>query len=176
MICSNFESGLHSFTVIGSYGTGKSAFIVALEKHLSGEHEYFEPLNGHFNGCKEFEFLNIVGEKESFLQALSQELRVEATPKSLIRSLEKKQKALSTKGACLVVVIDEFGKFLEYAASVDPDRELYFIQQLAEFVNDEQKNILLITTLHQNFDAYAVGLTEAQRKELISSSKRLERR
>jgi hypothetical protein len=165
LICSNFESGLHSFTIIGSYGTGKSAFIIALEKHLSGQNQYFEPLNGHFNGCNKFEFLNIVGEKDSFLDALANEFGAEASSKDLFKVLKQKQKALEADQACLVIVVDEFGKFLEHAASVDPDRELYFIQQLAEFVNDEQKNILLITTLHQNFDAYAVGLTEAQRKE-----------
>ncbi len=165
LICSNFESGLHSFTMIGSYGTGKSAFIIALEKHLSGKADYFEPLNGHFNGCKAFEFLNIVGEKESFLNALAQQLGVKAVSKTLLKALDQKQQDLAAQETCLIIVVDEFGKFLEHAASVDPDRELYFIQQLAEFVNDEKKNILLLTTLHQNFDAYAVGLTEAQRKE-----------
>ena len=122
-------------------------------------------MNGCFNRCKAFEFLNIVGDKASFLDALAHKLEAEASSKSLFKALEHKQKALEKDQVCLVIVVDEFGKFLEHAASVNPDQELYFIQQLAEFVNDDQKNILLITTLHQNFDAYAVGLTEAQRKE-----------
>lgn len=165
LICSNFKSGLHSFTVIGSYGTGKSAFIIALEKHLSGQAQYFEPVNGQFNDCKQFEFVNIVGQKDSFLEAIAEAFETKADTKSIFKALRKKQMRLKEQGSCLVIVIDEFGKFLEHAAHVDPDKELYFIQQLAEFVNDEHKNILFITTLHQNFDAYAVGLSEAQRKE-----------
>ncbi|MCP4401992.1 MAG: hypothetical protein GY801_32420, partial [bacterium] len=67
--------------------------------------------------------------------------------------------------ACLVIAIDEFGKFLEYAASHSPEEELYFIQQLAEYANDEEKNILFLTTLHQGFDSYARGLDLNQRQE-----------
>lgn len=33
----SFRSGIHSFTIIGSYGTGKSSFLWALEQHLSGQ-------------------------------------------------------------------------------------------------------------------------------------------
>ena len=165
LICSNFASGLHSFTVIGSYGTGKSAFIVALEKHLAGEAQYFDPVNGQFNQCKQFEFLNIVGQKSSFLDAIAEKFGVKPKAKTFFEALEAKNQTLIEEKVCLIIVVDEFGKFLEYAASVDPGKELYFIQQLAEFVNDEQKNILLLTTLHQNFDAYAIGLDEAQRKE-----------
>lgn len=165
LICSNFKSGLHSFTVIGSYGTGKSAFIVALEKHLAGEAQYFDPVNGQFNQCKRFEFLNIVGQKSSFLETIAEKFDVNPKIKAFFKALEAKHQTLKEEGTCLIIVVDEFGKFLEYAASVDPGQELYFIQQLAEYVNDEQKNILLLTTLHQNFDAYAVGLNEPQRKE-----------
>ncbi len=42
---------------------------------------------------------------------------------------------------------------LEHAAKNNPERELYFMQKLAEFVNVPSRNILLfLTTLHQNFN------------------------
>ena len=63
------------------------------------------------------------------------------------------------------MVIDEFGKFLEYAANNEPEKELYFLQQLAEFANNPDINIVLLTTVHQNFDAYALSLTQAQKQE-----------
>ena len=31
-IASNFKSGIHSYNIIGSYGTGKSAFLLAFYK------------------------------------------------------------------------------------------------------------------------------------------------
>ena len=65
----------------------------------------------------------------------------------------------------LVLVIDEFGKVLEHAAKHDVERELYFVQQLAEFVNAPYKNALLLTALHQNFNAYASKLDASQKNE-----------
>src|SRR5205085_3274243 len=46
-----------------------------------------------------------------------------------------------------------------------PESELYFIQQLAEFVNGTDNDMLLITSLHQSFNAYAVGLNRSQQQE-----------
>ena len=33
--------GVHSFNIVGSYGTGKSSFLWALEQHLNKKHEFF---------------------------------------------------------------------------------------------------------------------------------------
>lgn len=164
-IASNFRSGMHSFNIIGSYGTGKSAFLLALETHLAGNETFFEPVNGQFNGCKKFKFINIVGYKGSFIEALAEELGAKVQEKMVLKALDKEYKKLHDAGVCLILVVDEFGKFLEHAASEGPGRELYFVQQLAEYANDASRNILFLTTLHQNFDAYAVGLQEVQRKE-----------
>ncbi|MEJ7662187.1 MAG: hypothetical protein WKG07_22785 [Hymenobacter sp.] len=65
----------------------------------------------------------------------------------------------------LVLVVDEFGKFLEHAARENPEAELYFIQELAEYANDATKDVLLLTTAHQDVSAYAVGLSRPQRLE-----------
>jgi hypothetical protein len=67
----------------------------------------------------------------------------------------------------MVIVVDEFGKFLEYAAQNAPEKELYFIQQLSEFVNNPDHNILLVTSVHQNFEAYAFHLSSAQKNEWV---------
>jgi ribosomal protein S15P/S13E len=61
--------------------------------------------------------------------------------------------------------LDEFGKFLEYASKHNPENELYFIQQLAEFCNNPKYNIVLITTVHQSFESYAYSLTSTQKQE-----------
>ena len=59
----------------------------------------------------------------------------------------------------------EFGKVLEHAAKTNPEKEIYFFQKFTEFVNSPSRNILLLTTLHQNFSAYAGKLNLAQRNE-----------
>ena len=69
------------------------------------------------------------------------------------------------KNTFTLLVIDEFGKFLEYAGKNDPERELYFIQQLAEFVSTPENQAMLIVTLHQGFEGYASNLEQRQRNE-----------
>lgn len=164
-ISSNFKTGVHSFNIVGSYGTGKSAFLLALSKHLSSQENVFTPFTNEFNGCKKFEFINLIGQSKSLIEALADKLSVEHNEEAVLNHIKKQQTKLRKKDTCLVILIDEFGKFLEYAAKNAPDKELYFIQQLSEYANDSNRNILFITTLHQNFDAYAIGLTESQRKE-----------
>ena len=42
---------------------------------------------------------------------------------------------------------------------------MYFLQKFCEYVNDTNKNILLLTTLHQGFNAYAKDLKLEQKQE-----------
>lgn len=164
-IASNFKSGIHSYNLIGSYGTGKSSFLLAFSKHLKREEEYFYPLNGQFNGCSKFKFIQIVGEYESLITSLAKELGVEDSESIVYESIKELQKKLKKKNQCLVLVVDEFGKTLEYSAKHNPEKELYFIQKLTEYANDKKRNLLFLSTLHQNFDAYAIGLNDKDRKE-----------
>ena len=161
--------GTRSFNIVGTYGTGKSTFLWALERNLNRKKKYFAKLNGQFKQIKSFQFLNIVGDYDSvvktFARLLNIDVNAEYKTQDIIRKLNNKYKSLNKGNKGLVIVIDEFGKFLEYAAKKNPEYELYFIQQLAEYVNDLDKNILFITTLHQDFNAYALGLSKSQRHE-----------
>ena len=161
-ITSAFEQGTKSFNIIGAYGSGKSAFILALEKVLNKKAEFFiNPFNGQVDN---FVSTFIIGEYSSFKQVFCDSF--ELNPENdILTELKKRfeEKAKSKIGQ--LIVIDEFGKFLEYAAKESPEDELYFIQQLAEFSNSPQLPILFITTLHQAFEDYALALNNAQKKE-----------
>src|SRR5690606_11688769 len=78
---------------------------------------------------------------------------------------DKKYKQLQRKGIGLAFIIDEFGKFLEYASKNNPGIELYFIQQLCEWINNTTTESLLIATLHQDFNAYSFNLNRSQQQE-----------
>ncbi len=163
-ILNDFAVGIHAFSLIGSYGTGKSSFLVALEQTLRRKAMHFADPNGHFGGAKHFHFINVVGAYASFAQALGQAL--EATSEQEIWSrLDDWSARLRKEDSFLLIAVDEFGKFLEYAAQESLERDLYFIQQLCEYVSGEDKNIALVVTLHQNFSAYAYGLAPKQREE-----------
>ena len=165
-IVNDFHSGIHSFTIIGSYGTGKSSFLLALESDLNKKSKkklLFDSTN--LSKAKEYEILNIVGDYVELSSLLSRILNIEGSSSSILDNLKDYYTKCHKKGKFLVIVIDEFGKVLEHAAKNNPEKELYFLQKLAEFVNVPSRDILLLTTLHQNFSAYAKGLTEEQANE-----------
>lgn len=166
-IINSFNSGIHSFNVIGSYGTGKSSFILAFEHSLNTPHYPLTKNIGQFNGFKDFEFLKIVGDYASVSSVLSAHLPQKYQSKNIFDSLLAFYNDVLANGKFLIIVIDEFGKILEYAANNNPEKELYTLQKFAEFVNDLAKNMILLTTLHQNFSSYAKGLSESQRNEWI---------
>ncbi|WOK05067.1 VWA domain-containing protein [Imperialibacter roseus] len=150
------QTGFRAFTIIGSYGSGKSSFLWALEGNTQKKANYFESKLG--NGAS---FLKIVGEYASLRETLAEKLNSSDDTKSLLAALKAKPSK-----AGLFLIVDEFGKFLEYAVRNDTEKEIYFLQQLAEYVAEPSNNCILITTLHQSFEAYATpGLTLSERNE-----------
>ncbi len=167
-IISSYQTGNHSFTIIGTYGTGKSSFLMALERDLLGESKILvqEP-NIFVNNFWEYEFLNILGDYAPLSHLLGDKLGCDNCndTRNVIGAVGHFYKKAVKDHKMLVIVVDEFGKILEHAAKNDPEKELYFLQRLAEYCNDSHRNILLLTTLHQNFGAYAQKLDEIQRQE-----------
>ena len=165
-IVNGYQSGIHSYTIIGTYGTGKSSFLIALQNDLSGRSKkkyLFDNID--VLGCEKVETLNIVGDYASLPLLLSRKLNIEGNTASVLDALRAYCSKLNAKNTFLVIMIDEFGKVLEHAAKKDPEGELYFMQKLAEFANVPTRKVILLTTLHQNFSAYAKGLSQAQRNE-----------
>ena len=167
-IVNDFRSGIHSFTIIGSYGTGKSSFLLALETDLkkTGKQTYLLD-SKNLSDAKSFEIMNIVGDYAEMSTLLSKALNVEGNSANILDNLRDYYIQCQNKGKFLLIVIDEFGKVLEHAAKNNPEKELYFLQKLSELVNVPTRNMMLLTTLHQNFGAYAKGLMEAQANEWI---------
>ncbi len=164
-ILNDFNKGFHSFSIIGSYGTGKSSFLWALQQTLTNKKTFFDvtlPKN-----VNTVDVINIVGDYHSLIQAFNDVFSIKddyTSNQKLFDCIFQTYTKLGKNGL-LVIVIDEFGKFLEYAANNNPEKEMYFIQQLAEFVNDPNRNILLLTSLHQGLDTYAYNLSSTQKNE-----------
>lgn len=72
----------------------------------------------------------------------------------------------SGKGAGMLLILDEVGKFLEFAA-INPDKQdVYFLQLLAEMAaRSGKKPVIVVCLLHQGFNAYTEQLTETTRRE-----------
>ena len=164
-IANDFQRGIRSFNIIGSYGTGKSSFIWALQQSLQGKKRFF---NINLLQNPKIEIINFIGEYKSITISFAEYFEVTGSKQhneSILSEIFNRYHDLGKKNPLLILVIDEFGKFLEHASQHQPEKELYFIQQLSEFVNNPDHNIILLTAVHQNFDAYAFGLTTAQKQE-----------
>ena len=69
----------------------------------------------------------------------------------------------------IMIVVDEFGKNLEYMAHHPDKGDIYILQMLAE-----AERVFLWVCLHQAFDDYATGLTTQQRIEWAKVQGRFE--
>lgn len=167
IIVDGFNAGVHSFTIVGAYGTGKSTFLLQLESDLEGGNGKYTLIDPKTLHSGNFEVMNIVGDYAELAILLQGQLKHTSQRSSVLDQLNNFYQQLQKEKKFLVIVIDEFGKILEHAAKNNPERELYFLQKFAEFVNLPTRNILVLTTLHQNFGAYSKGLTEAQINEWI---------
>lgn len=164
-ISNDFKTGFRTFNIIGSYGTGKSSFLWAFEQTLKRKKAFFEAT---FLNQPNVGFIKLVGEYKSLKSTLKDFLNIdseEIIAENIFSEIFNRYHDLGDKNPLLFILIDEFEKFLEFASKNDPESELYFIQQFAEFVNNPENNIVLITTVHQNFDAYSIHLDARQRQE-----------
>jgi hypothetical protein len=164
-IFSEDTSSNRSFTVIGNYGTGKSTFLWALEKNLLKEKFFFSTkINEKYQSYK---FLKIIGDATSLTFAFQKMLglNTDSTSREIIDELEKRRIAAAKKKNGYVVLIDEFGKFLEYISKNKLNNDLYLLQLISEWANDIDKNAYFIITLHQNFIFYSSSLDLIDRQE-----------
>ena len=78
-------------------------------------------------------------------------------------------------GAGLILVVDELGKFLEYAAQHPSQGDVFVLQSLAELAaRSEGTPLFLLTILHQAFEGYAQRLGKSQREEWAKVQGRFE--
>lgn len=164
-IVNDFKKGIRSFNIIGTYGTGKSSFLLALEQSIRGTKRYFDP---NFAVNPKVDFVKIVGSYTSIVEQFADTFEVTTAKnkhENILSEIFNRYHSLGKNNGVLFLFLDEFGKFLEYASKHNPENELYFIQQLAEFCNNPKYNIVLITTVHQSFESYAYSLTSTQKQE-----------
>jgi hypothetical protein len=77
--------------------------------------------------------------------------------------------------ADVLLVVDEMGKLLEYAASAPGREDVFLLQKLAERAQGSGETpFYFITLLHQGFHAYAERLPSVTRNEWAKVAERLE--
>jgi hypothetical protein len=164
-IVNDFKKGIRSFNIVGTYGTGKSSFLLAFEQSIRGTKRYFEP---NFLANPRYDFVKFIGSYSSIVEQFADVFEVQTTKdqvENILSEIFNRYHTIGKENKVLFILIDEFGKFLEYASKHNPEKELYFLQQLAEFCNNQNHNIVLITTVHQSLESYAYSLSKIQQQE-----------
>ena len=164
-VVNDFKKGIRSFNIVGTYGTGKSSFLLAFEQSIREKKRYFNP---NFATNARFDFVKFIGSYSSIVEGFLSEFDIQEDDgqhRNIFSEVFNRYHSISKGEKVLFLIIDEFGKFLEFASKNNPDKELYFIQQLAEFCNDPKHNIILITTVHQSLESYAYSLNKNQQQE-----------
>jgi len=184
------EEGARTWSITGPYGTGKSAFALFLTDLLVNDpprHPQAKMLRDDIlNGAHPFLPVLVTGERESmapaFVRALEESLRgdmpsmarkvarVNRTGRVLNRQIvglfEETAHAANEIGrGGILFIVDEFGKFLEYAARHPEAEDLLILQELAEAASRSQVPIVFLTILHSAFAEYLDVVDENRRLE-----------
>lgn len=180
--------GQRAWSITGPFGTGKSAFALFIVDLLTKHsHDDARAIRRSL-GFRRYSFLPvlIVGQRSSFvptyLAALATSLRSvsPSTSRKIRRTLTQKDipnsdvitlteeasRAAKQAGfGGLLIIVDEFGKFLEYVSSHPEETDLLIMQHLAETAARSDVPIVLITILHSAFAAYLHTTNQSQKVE-----------
>lgn len=73
---------------------------------------------------------------------------------------------VDSKGKGLLLILDELGKFLEFAALHPQRQDVFLLQRLAEAASrSSEEPLFVVSLLHQGFSAYADHLSQSAQRE-----------
>jgi hypothetical protein len=174
-ICAGFrpDSTQRAFRISGDYGSGKSAFGLALARISAGNtralpkelHPFCQRIRVHPHlATGDHEPLGV-----TVLRALGVKLSRGSKP-TTDEVLSKVKKAIGqarVKGyKGVLLVLDELGKNLEFAAQNPESDDIFLLQRLAEeAARSGDQPLIVVVMLHQGVAAYAAGLDSTARRE-----------
>ncbi|WLT02096.1 ATP-binding protein [Snodgrassella alvi] len=172
MIQQILHTNQKSFTWTGPFGSGKSSLALALANYLTKSNPNknvveLANIDGLFEAfpksSKNWKVIPIVGNKldpqvvlESAISKITKSTSITET--QLFHKLEE----ITKENDGLLIIFDEMGKFLE---GNHQHNNIYFFQELAEFVNRSNQNIVIIGILHQAFRQYAKRLNLSEKNQ-----------
>ena len=178
------DGGARAWTLTGPYGTGKSAFALFLTDLLAnakpGHPQAREVRKAHLHRVKPLQPVLMQAERAPLLPAILNALLASGVATRSIASRARRllksptavgataaelfvQAAAGTPGG-LLLIVDELGKYLEYAAQ-HPDEDVFLLQQVAEAAARAETPLLFIGVLHSGFGDYVAEGAGARRTE-----------
>ena len=186
-----------ALTLVGPYGAGKSAFAVFLSCLLESDASARELLRFHdaelaarFEGNQPFVIVKLVGARAPLAPALLGALQnaleekvpaargitnsKDCSPRAVADAFGAAARLADENGfGGICVIIDELGKFLEFAATHPRQSDVFVLQELAEgAARSGETPVLVLGMLHQNPEAYAQRLSSAQQSDWTKVAQR----
>jgi hypothetical protein len=108
-----------------------------------------------------------VGRKPKILSKINNAIEQSSiTSHEITELVEELQGNVEKTGSGILIILDEFGKFLEYEARHYGANDIYLLQALSELAMKGSKaNLLIFTLMHQGFEEYARGIGKTLRNE-----------
>jgi len=174
-ICASFQpsSTQRAFRIAGDYGSGKSAFGLALARISAGYTRALPREMSSFCGRNRVLPHLATGDHEplgiTVLRALGFKPPHGSRP-STAEVLAKVSKAIGQAQAKgfkgVLIVLDELGKNLEFAAQNPESDDIFLLQRLAEeAARSGPQPLIVVLMLHQGVAADAAGLDTTARRE-----------
>lgn len=187
------NSGRRAWRITGDYGVGKSTFALALAHSLEGIGAATRLSFRRSSKTPPLWPILLTGSREPLLPAIAagvaqslrqryaldkrrrplamlaeqaDAVRKSADPSAVLNLFEAVRAYATEDGAGILLVIDELGKFLEFAAQNPDQEDVFVLQQLAESAaRSADRPFLVLSLLHQGFQAYAERLPSLTRNE-----------
>jgi len=168
------KSTQRAWRVTGDYGSGKTDFALALSRLVSGNREQLpNSMRGLLPRGTNFKTALATGDAEplgtTILRAIGKKVdgRTSLSTQSIITSVsDAVARARKDGHQGLVLIIDELGKNLEFAARHPDFADVFLLQRLAEeAARSGESALVTIVILHQGIAAYSTGLDMAARRE-----------
>jgi hypothetical protein len=167
------NSTQRAFRIAGDYGSGKSAFGLALARVAAGQANALPKEVRPFCGRNKLRAHVATGDHEPLGITVLRALGVRASHGSRPSTedvLGKVQRSLAAAQARgfrgVLLVIDELGKNLEFAAQNPEADDIFLLQRLAEeAARSGSIPFVIVAMLHQGVAAYASGLDTTARRE-----------
>lgn len=193
-----FCSTARAWRLTGDYGSGKSSFMLAFARYAARTTAMLPGELRDYDAAVRLEPVLVVGEREPIAQSLLRALRQTVTrlkhtpPEALTKQLNSSDAPrahallelvaaigdwLRAQGIAtgLLIVFDELGKNLEFAAATPGDGDLQLLQDLAEAAaRSGAAPLVTVAVLHQAVTAYARDLPSVDRREWEKVSGRFE--
>ena len=177
-------SSQRAWRITGDFGTGKSSFALVLARVAGSETRRLPQRLRRWAQGKKAKLEPVLATcdyeplSKSILRAVQvTELRVFGNSKcpSAVRSADELSKVFSeligrlrAEGRCdgLLLVLDELGQGLRYAAQHPDEDDVFVLQRLGEMaVRSKEEPLMVVALLHQGFASYAAAAETTVRKE-----------